>query len=161
MDKAEYWTKKPATLPEHEAVVFDHPEFNAPFRLVANVFEPVTLGGHVHTPVGMQIKRPDTDTDGQPKLVCAFPRQHVGRQFKQQLRLIKDAGSVEPIEVTYSIYTGDNTAPTVTWPMYVADAGGIVFGNEAVQVTASIDNPMRRRNALIYTPDVWTGLQGL
>ncbi len=160
MDKAEFWSKKPP-LPEYEAVTFDHPEFSAPIRLVANVFDPVTLGGNVHTPAGMQIKRPELDTDGQPKLVVAFPRQYVGRQFKEQLRLLQASGSTDPIEVLLAVYTGDTSAPTVTWPMFVSDAGGIVFGAEAVQVTATIDNPMRRRAALIYTPQVFPGLAGL
>lgn len=160
MDKAEFWSKKPV-LPEYEAVVFDHPEFDAPFRLVANVFDTVELSGEDHTPAGMQIKRPEMDTDGQPKLVLAFPRQHVGRAFKDQLRLIAAAGSTEPISCTFSVYTGDTSAPTVTWPLFVGDAGGIVFGRDAVQVTAGLDNPMLRRAALIYTPQVFTGLQGL
>ncbi len=160
MDKAEFWSKKPV-LPEYESIVFDHPEFAAPFRLVANQFDTVTLSGNVHTPAAMQIKRPETDLDGQPKLVLAFPRQVVGRQFKAQLRLLQAAASTDPIEVTYSIYTGDTSAPTVTWNLFIADAGGIVFNGEAVQVTAGLDNPMRRRVALIYTPQVFTGLRGL
>lgn len=161
MDKAEFWSKKPATLAEYEAVTFDHPEFSAPFRLVANVFAEVTLSGNVHTPAGMQIKRPELRTDGQPRLVLGFPRQYVGALFKAQLRLLAAASSTDPIEVLYAIYTGDTSAPAVTWQMYVADAGGIVFTRDAVQVTATLDNPMRRRAALIYTPQVFTGLQGL
>lgn len=161
MDKAEFWSKKPAALPEYEAITFDHPEFSAPFRLVANVYEEVTLSGNVHTPAGMQIKRPELRTDGQPKLVLGFPRQYVGAQFKEQLRLLQAAASTDPIEVLFEIYTGDTSAPAVTWPLFIADAGGIVFSRDAVQVTATLDNPMRRGVALIYTPQVFTGLAGL
>jgi hypothetical protein len=161
MDKAQFWTKKPPLLAEYEAVVFEHPSFAAPIRLVANVFDDVTLGGQLHTAAGMQIKRPESDTDGQPKLVLAFPRQSVGRQFKSQLRLIQAAASTAPIAVNFSIYTGSTVAPTVTWPLFIGDAGGIVFGPQSVQVTATVDNPMRRRAAAIYTPQVFTGLQGL
>lgn len=161
MDKAEFWTKKPPTLAEYEAVTYNHPEFSAPFRLVANVFDPVTLSGNVHTPAGMQIRRPEVRADGQPKMVNAFPRQYVGKLFKEQLRLIAAAGSTDPVDVTLEIYTGDNSAPAVSWPLFIADAGGIVFTRDAVQVTATIDNPMRRSAALIYTPQVFTGLQGL
>lgn len=161
MDKREFWTKKPPTLPEYEAVTFTHPSFSAPFRLVANVFDPVTLSGNVHTPAGMQIKRPEVRSDGQPKLVMSFPRQYVGALFKAQLRLIAAAASTAPIQALYAVYTGDTSAAAVTWPLYIADAGGIVFSREAVQVTATLDNPMRRRASLIYTPDVFTGLQGL
>lgn len=161
MDKAEFWSKKPPGEVEYEAVVFDHPDFTAPFRLVANEFEEVTLSSQVHTPAAMQVKRPEVNTDGQPKLVLGFPRQVVGTTFKDQLRLINAAGSVDPITVDFAIYTGDVSAPTVTWPMFISDAGGIAFGRDTVQVTATLDNPMRRRVAPVYTPQTFTGLTGL
>jgi hypothetical protein len=160
MDKAEFWSTK-SPLPEYEAVTFSHPEFDAPFRLVANVFDEVTLNGNVHTPAAMTIKRPETNTDGQPKLILAFPRQVVGRQFKQQLALIAAAGSLDPIEVLFEVYTGDTAAPTVSWLMYASDQGGVLFNAESVQVTATLDNPMRRGVSVIYTPAVFTGLQTL
>lgn len=159
MDKAEFWATK-SPLPEYHAIVFDHAAFAAPIRLVANVFANVTLGGNVHTPAPMQIKPPETSSDGSPKLTLSFPRQVVGRQFKQQLALIVAAGSRDPIEVTYSIYTGDVSAPTVTWALYAADSGGVSFGTDTVQISAGLDNPMQRAVAPVYLPETFTGLQG-
>lgn len=157
MDKRVYWSTK-SPLPEWHAVMFEHPAFDAPTRLVANQFAPVTLGGHVHTPAPMTIKPPDQTPDNQPRLRMGFPRQVVGRQFKQQLALIRASGSLAPIDVTYSVYLGDTDAPELTWELFVSDAGGVQFGANTVQVTASDDNPMRRKVAPIYTPDVFTGL---
>ena len=160
MDRREYWSTK-SPLPELHAVVFEHPSFAAPIRLVANVHAAVTLSGQVHTPAPMQIKPPETSSDGNPKLTLSFPRIVVGRQFKQQLALIVAAGSRAPIEVNYSVYTGDNTAPTVTWELYASEAGGISFSQDAVQVKASLDNPFQRQVAPVYLPETFTGLQGL
>lgn len=157
MDKSIYWSTK-SPLPEWHSITFEHPEFEAPFRLVANQFADVTLGGEVHTPAPMRIKPPDQVADGQPKLTMAFPRQVVGREFKRQLSLITAAGSREPIQVTYAVYLGDTAAPEMSWVLYVADAGGVQFGAETVQVTATDDNPMRRAVAPIYDPSVFTGL---
>ena len=156
MDRREFWTTK-SPLPEFHAVTFEHPGFEAPFRLVANQFAEVTLGGHVHTPAPMTIKPPDSKSDAQPRLTLAFPRQVVGRQFKQQLARI--TGTRSPITVRYEVYLGTTDAPQVTWKLYVSEEGGISFNSEAVQVTATDDNPMRRGVAVIYDPNIFTGLE--
>lgn len=158
MDKEVYWSTK-SPLPEWHAITFEHPAFEAPFRLVANQFAEVTLGGQVHTPAPMTIKPPDQAADGQPKLTMAFPRQVVGREFKRQLALITAAGSREPITVTYEVYLGDTVTPEMSWVLYAAEAGGVQFSVDTVQVTATDDNPLRRSVAVIYDPSVFTGLE--
>jgi len=157
MDRATYWATR-SPLPQYEAIAFDHPAFDAPIRLVANQFAEVTLAGNVHTPAPMSVKLPELKSDAQPRLTLTFPRQVVGREFKQQLGLIKAAGSREPITVTYSSFLGDTATPQTTWDMYVADSAGVTFNAEGVQVTATIDNPMRRIAGVIYDPAVFTGL---
>lgn len=157
MDRAEFWATK-SVEPVWHAVVFDHPELAEPIRLVANQFEPVTLGGQVHTPVPMSIQPPEQSASAAPKLTISFPRQVVGRQFKQHLRAIAASGSREPITVTHAVYFGDTSAPEVTWTLYVSDQAGVAFNAETVQVVASDDNPMRRSVALTYDPGTFTGL---
>jgi hypothetical protein len=160
MDKREFWaTKSPSA--QFETITFEHPEFAAPIRLVANEFSDVILGGNTHTPAGMHIKRPDQRADMQPKLTITFPRQYVGRQFKAQLKLIAAAGSSAPIEITYALWLGETDAPKITWNLYAADQGGVNFSADAVQVVATLDNPMRRAVAPIYDPAVFTGLESL
>jgi hypothetical protein len=159
MDKREYWTTKPPS-PEYEALTFTHPSFSASIRLVIDQFQPVTLGGFVHTPVPCQVKEPDR-AGGQVRLTMAFPRAVVGADFKRQLRLVQAAGSVAPIACGYARYLGDTVAPEVTWDLYVADQGGVTITPDAVQVVATDDNPMRRPATLIYDPVTWTGLQVL
>lgn len=160
MDKREFWsTRNPGA--EYEAITFSHPAFSAPFRLVANQFAPVTLGGQVHTPAPMQVKMPDVAGGAQPKLTLSFPRIVVGREFKRQLRLVVASGLQEPIAVGYALYLGDTTTPQITWDLYASEQGGIVFGTDAVQVTATDDNPMRRSASIIYDPAVWTGLENI
>lgn len=155
---AEFWATKRRKA-RFDTVTFEHPEFDAPFRLVANVFAEVTLGGDVYTPAPMEIGPPAQNGDAQPRLSITFPRAVVGRQFKQQLRMIEAAGSRDPIEVTYAIWLEDTGAPKITWPLYAADKGGIRFSADAVQVSATLDNPMTRSAAPIYDPAVFTGLQ--
>lgn len=157
MDKRVYWATK-SKRPMFEAITFDHPSFDAPIRLVANQFAPVTLGGQVHTPAAMAVKVPDQKGDAQPKLTLGFPRQVVGNEFKRQLAKIKADRSRAPIRVRYAAYLGDVDAPQITWDLYAAEAGGISFSNTAVQVTATDSNPMRQAVAPTYDPNVFTGL---
>lgn len=157
MDRREFWsTKNPG--PQYEAVTFANSAFDAPIRLVSNVFAPVTLGGHVHQPAPMTIKPPDKASTT-AKLTLAFPRNVVGREFKRQLALLRAAGSREPIAVQYAVYLDDLSSPAVSWQLYVAEDGGIAFNGEAVQVSATVDNPARRSGAIVYEPQVFTGLE--
>lgn len=156
MTKREFWATK-SLLPEYHGITFDHPDFDAPIRLAANQFAPVTLGGHAHQPAPMTIKVPDQTGNAQAKLTMAFPRQVVGREFKKQMRLI--AGSRLPVTVLYALYLDDLATPAITWRLYVSDAGGVTFSTDGVQVVATDDNPMRRAVAPIYDPAVFTGLE--
>lgn len=156
--KEVFWATK-SPLPEWHAVTFDHPAFDAPFRLVANQFAEVTLGGHVHTPAPMTITPPDQKSDAQPKLTMVFPRQVVGRAFKQQLRLIEQSGSRAPISVNYDLYLGTTDAPKLSWRLYAAEQNGVQFSMDGVQVTATDDNPMRRQVGVVYDPTVFSGLE--
>lgn len=158
MDRATFWATK-SPLPEFHAVVFEHPAFSDVFRLVGNVFEPVTLGGSVHQPAPMTIQPPEQTSDATPAMTLNFPRAALGRQFKAELRRVVAAGSRDPIRVTYAVYLGDTSAPQVAWGLYVSDKGGISFNAEAVTVKATLDNPMRRAVAPIYDPAVFTGLE--
>ena len=158
MDRATFWATK-SPLPEYHGIVFEHPAFEGPIRLVANQFTEVTLAGQVHTPVVMTIKQPDKKSDAQPKLTLNFARQVVGREFKRQLSKVRDAVAPAPIAVTYSVYLGDTDTAEVVWRLFVAESGGITFSNDTVQVAATVDNPMRRDVGPIYDPSVFTGLE--
>lgn len=158
MDRATFWATK-SPLPEYHGIVFEHPAFDAPIRLVANQFEQVTLAGQPHTPVAMSIKQPDKKSDAQPKLTLSFPRQVVGREFKRQLAKVREAAVPAAITVTYSVFLGDTATPEVVWRLYVAEGGGVTFGNDTVQVSATVDNPLRRDVSTIYDPNVFTGLE--
>jgi len=157
MDKRTFWTTK-SRQAEYHAVDIAHPALSDVFRLVSNQFEPVTLGGNVYQPAPMTIKPPDQKGGQQAKLTLAFPRAVVGREFKRQLRIIKASGSREPITIDYSIYLGDTDVPELTWNLYASDTGGIQFTGDRVQLTATIDNLLRRGVAPIYDPAVFTGL---
>lgn len=158
MDRRQFWsTKNPA--PQYQSVVLEHPGFAQSFRLVANQFAPVTLGGFVHQPAPMTIKEPDRTGDGSAKLTLAFPRAVVGREFKRQLKIIRGAGSRAPIVVRYAVYLDDLTTPAIAWTLFADEKTGIGFNGEAVQVVATANNTMRQNVGMIYDPASFTGLE--
>lgn len=160
MDKREFWATK-SPLPEYHAVVFSHPSFDAPIRLVANQFAEVTLGGFVHTPAPMSIAPPKKLGGQQAKLTMSFPRAVVGRSFKKMIAKVASVRSRSPITVSYSVYLDDLLSPAVTWSLYISDDAGVAFGEEVVQVSATDTNPMRRQVSPIYDPSIFTGLEFL
>lgn len=157
MDKREFWTTK-SKRPEFHAITFEHPAFEQPIRLVANQFAEVVLAGHLHTPAPMQIKPPAVGGETNVRMTLSFPRHVVGKQFKDGLRLVAAGLAPEPIQAVYAVYLGDTDRPEITWPLFVGD---VTFSPEAVQVTLTDTNPMRRQAGEVYTPDVFTGLDSV
>lgn len=158
MTPQEFWASK-SKRAEYLAIVFDHPEFDNPIRLVANQYAPVTLGGYEHTPAPMEIKPPDQGNDPVQKLTVSFPRAVVGRQFKEQLRAITAGGRMSPVTVSYRHYIADDMdTPAMSHDLYLAKDGGVTFTSDAVQVSATSVNSMRQNASVIYDPTVWTGL---
>lgn len=159
MNKEEFWATK-QRLAEYHAVTFSHPSFSSgPIRLVANQFEDVVLGGHLHTAAPMKIQAPEQKAGSLSRMTIAFPRPVVGRQFKQRLQEIQESGSRAPIEVIYEVYLGETDASKMSWQLYAGEKGGVNFSREFVQVIASDDNPMRLSASEIYDPTVFTGLR--
>jgi hypothetical protein len=159
MSQREFWTtKNPA--PEYEALTFTHDDFTQPFRIVANKFEDVTLGGYLHQAVRMDITLPEVGNNKGGAMAIKFPRVVVGRTFSQQLRRITLAGRYKPITVQYARYQSPDLAtPVQTLTLYVSGNDGVSLNADSVQVTATVDNPMRRSVARIYDVSVFTGLE--
>jgi hypothetical protein len=161
MTKQVFWSTK-SRLAEYDTVEFDHDDFAAPIRLVANQFEDVTLGGNLHTACRMDVTPPEQSTDPTATMTISFPRIVVGRQFKTALRQITDAGRMSAIAVTYRHWIGtDLTTPVIEHQLWVSSEAGVVFNSDIVSVKATELNPMRSDVSIMYNPDIWTGLQQL
>ena len=153
----EFWARKPVEV-QYQTVVFSHPSFSAPQRLVFNEWSAVTLGGQVYTPVAGNIRPPVSGPGQQPKLTMSFARQQVGRQLKAQLRLVRAAGSREPVQALYAVWLQDTDAPKRSWGLYVDDRGGVSFDAQTVQISATVDRLRRVARAPVYDPALFTGL---
>lgn len=159
MNQREFWsTKNPA--PEYEALTFTHDDFSQPFRIVANKFEDETLGGFMHQAVRMDIVLPEVGKNTSGSMTIKFHRIVVGRTFSQELRRITIAGRYKPITVQYARYQSPElTTPVQTLTLYVSGTKGVAMNGDSAQVTATVDNPMRRSVARIYDVSVFTGLE--
>lgn len=158
--KRRYWTTKPADIPVYTSVVFDHPAFTSPIRLVANQPEAITLGGQVFTPCRMDVNPPDQSRELNASFSVSFSRITAGSVFKSALDQIGD--SFAPITATYQQWiASDLTEADKTYQLYVKSSGGINFGKESITVNAGYENPNTFGNWSRYTPDVFTGLRAI
>ncbi len=107
----------------------------------------------------MDIRPPKPGPNEVPKLIISFARQQVGREFKAQLRRIREAASREPIAVTYAVWLQDTDAPKRSLTLYASDQGGVSFDPSTVQVNATLDQLSRVSRAPIYEPAVFSGLE--
>lgn len=153
----EFWARKPVAV-RYQTITFAHPAFASTFRLVANEFADVTLGGNVYRPVAMDIKEPARVPNQQPKVVLSFARQQVGREFKAQLRLVRASGSRQPVAVTFADWLQDTDAPKRQFAAYVDDQGGVNSDASVIQVTATLARLRRESRAPRYTIDQFPGL---
>jgi hypothetical protein len=108
----------------------------------------------------MDITLPEVGNNKGGAMAIKFPRVVVGRTFSQQLRRITLAGRYKPITVQYARYQSPDLAtPVQTLTLYVSGNDGVSLNADSVQVTATVDNPMRRSVARIYDVSVFTGLE--
>lgn len=157
-DNRKFWTKK---SPEQEwsTVVFNHPAWGEPIRLVAQTFDNETFGGQTYIPCAMSISKPNQDSDPVAKASVSFSRALVGDEFKARLSAISGAGWLSPISCQLATWwDSDRVTPSRSWDLFVSD-DGISLNQESITVSLSDDNPMVRSVAVLYDPAVFTGLQ--
>lgn len=156
MNKKEFWTTK-VNKPEYFTVTYYHPDFGY-YRLVADQFDTVNLGGNDYRPTSMTINKPDIGKDPVSSFSVSFSRYVVGRELKQALNKVSTAGKFVPIKATYTHWTSP-TDIAFSIDLWVSDKGGITFNKESVTIKATDDNPMRMDISTIFTVEEFTGLE--
>lgn len=161
-EQREFFTQKnPAE--EYDTIIFNHPEFSQPVRLVLNQFKPFIFGGNEYIPVAAKVNYPSQGNDLIPKLTLQFSRIYVGDEFKKIINSITPFGWQKPISMVYEQYNAlSMDKPTSRYSLYVTK-NGIRFNRTSVQVTASDDNPMilakpHYESNPIYTLEEYRGL---
>lgn len=154
---SEFWSQKPNNVISYETVTFDHPDIDM-VSLVANQFDPVTLGGVEFTPVTMQVRMPNQSTDPVASVSVSFPRAVVGDAFKQALKQITPYNRIIPITMTVQSWlSSDPNNPQYTWDLFIGE-DGITMSSDTIQISGADDNPMVLGVSTIYDPAVFTGL---
>lgn len=158
--QAEFWTQK-KRRPEYHCMTFSHSSWSAPIRLVINQYSNITLNGNVYTATSAEITPPSQNADDAATASISFPRQVVGREFKQALQSIVSAGKITPITATYEHFIDGITAPVRSQRLWVSESGGILWNATTVSVKCTDKNPLRRDISTKYDVDIFTGLRNL
>ncbi|WP_330983608.1 MULTISPECIES: DUF1833 family protein [Enterobacterales] len=156
----EFWsTKNPAA--DYDVVVISHPAFDGPIRLVANVYEDITINGAVYTACAMEIDKPEQGRDPISSATIKFSRINVGDQFKVYIRSLDGYDWMTPVSVLLQHYTEQNTTtPDQSWGLFVGEEG-VRVTPDYVTLQATDDNPMTMNSSIIYDIDRYPGLQYL
>lgn len=156
--QAEFYATK-RKEPEYHCITLSHSAFDAPYRLVADQYQDVTLNGAVYKAAAMTVGLTDADAEN-PAVSIGFPRLVVGREFDAQKKKIALSGRMEPIEVKYEKFIpAVQDGPVRKRTLYAVDSGGIVTNESTVSVKAGRVNKMVLGVSNTYDVSVWTGLE--
>lgn len=156
--QAEFYATKRKEA-EFHCLTFDHPDFDAPIRLVFNQFADVTLNCNTYTAT---VGTVDTSTmEGEtPSISITFPRIVVGRDFKKQLKKITDSGRMSPISGTYEKFIPSvQLAPVRQRTLHVVENSGIAMNGSSVTVKLGEVNRLTKDVADLYDISIFTGLE--
>lgn len=156
--QAEFYASKRKEA-EYHCITLSHPDFDAPYRLLADQYANVTLNGNEYKAAAMTIGLTDSDAEN-PAVSIGFPRLVVGREFAEQKKKITLSGRMEPIEVKYEKFIPTvQSVPVRKRTLYAVDSGGIVTSPESITIKAGRVNKMTMDVSSIYDVSVWTGLE--
>jgi len=157
-DSRQFWVQKNPEQ-EFQTVVFDHPDFAQPIRLVANEHTEKTFAGEIYTPVSMSRKDPEQSSDPVSSASITFPRAAVGDAFNDAIESITPSGWLSPITAEIATWwDSDRVTPSKYWKLYI-DSNGITLNSESISIKLSDENPMIRSVSVLYDVSVFTGLE--
>lgn len=155
-----FWSQKnPAE--EFDTVMFRHPAFDDDIRLIANVYSDRTIGGSVYRACAMEVSPPEQGSDPVSSATLKFAREVIGDELKAYLRKLDAFDWMTPVTMTLRHYSElDFDNPMQSWTLYV-DEDGIKISGDAVNITATDDNPMILDVSAIYDIERYPALSYL
>lgn len=137
-----------------DTITFSHPSFGD-IPLVSLQIEPKTLGGVEYRPTNFELS--GSQQSKTPIIDASVKFSRAAQGFKQQLKAWRSYIRMTPIVATFRMFdSADTEAPMSEWSLYVKD---ISLDAESVNVTLSMNNPLNKNIAKIYTMDEFTGLE--
>ncbi len=159
-DNATIWTTKPHLL-EFDTISFTHSSIQ-PIYIVANQYDPVTIGGNVYQPCYVEVTYPKIDGESQPEAGFTMSRQVVGDLVQRTIRSIPPFMRIkEPVKVTMSHWIeSDLVTPMFSYELDLSNEG-VSMSVESVTFKIEKVNTMTRSVARIYRLDEWSGLESV
>lgn len=137
-----------------DTITFSHPSFGT-IPLVSLQSEPKTLGGIEYQPCNFELS--GSQQSKTPIIDSSVKFSRVAQDFKQQLKSWRSYSRMAPIVATFRMFdSADIWTPMSEWSLYVKDAS---LDADSVNTTLSMNNPLNKNIAKIYTMDEFTGLE--
>ena len=138
----------------YDTIQFSHPSFDD-IHLVSMQIEPKTLGGIEYRPANFELS--GSQQSKTPIIDSSVKFSRAAQDFKQQLKSWRSYSRMTPIVATFRMFdSADTETPMSEWSLYVKD---VSLDSESVTATLSMNNPLNKNIAKIYTMDEFTGLE--
>ncbi len=161
----EFFRVKPREI-YFQTVEFYHPQ-GINRRFVRNQFVPKTFGiestadrnaGQMVEFEGAAMEIKEVQQSNQTTVSLEIQMGRVGHELKAELRKIRDAGNLDPIEVVFRAYRGSVMGSPMVTPITLF-ASSISIENESVAILAEDDNPASVTVAKLYLAQFFGGLE--
>ncbi len=137
----------------YETITFNHSTFGT-IRLVANQVYPKTFAGQEYQPCRMSVV--ESQQSNTPLINSTVKFGRMAQDFKQKLKLWRGNSRLEPISCTYKRFdASDPNTPLKPWTLYVKS---VSMDDMDVTVPVSIDNPINKNVATLFTTAEFPGL---
>jgi hypothetical protein len=162
----QFFNQKPIAIIRFKTIEIWHPQIGT-LRFVKD-FTDKQLGiestadrdaGQTVTFSALNFEVADPAQDDTPNALIIIQLGRVGSDVKDKLKLIKDFGFMDSVEVIYRYYLSDDlTAPAKKFKLF---GGSVVLSGNNAGITAEDDNPTNQDVSRVYTYEDFPGLETL
>lgn len=151
------WKERRPNYALIETVVFNHASFDSPYRVAANQFKDIVLGGDDYSPSSFTVTEDAQDGTASISMTVTFASG--SEDVRTIMKKWRGLSRMAPISATYAIW--ENPGAGVAMSNYTLYVKNISMDSSSVTLSLSLTNPLTVGSSIVYKPDDYPGLRSL